>query len=307
LEVSRSFRHVPPQTWRIGVAKTFFLSAVFFHFDQSKMMTTKDYYQTLGLDADASAERIKEAYRKLAFQYHPDRNDKDPEAAENMKRINEAYAVLANPAKRREYDLLRRRFGSSAGDRFRNTYSDQDIFSGSDIHTVFEEMARAFGLRGFEDIFREFYGKNHSHFEFHRPGYSARGFFFSGPLRPGTARHHQRRVPGWLGKLPIYLLRKFTGLELPQNGGNIEDSLVLDPLQARQGGPYAYYHRQRSKKLVVQLPPDVRHGQRIRLTGMGQPGRNGGRDGDLYLKIRLRKPWLQTLKDSARKLIGERN
>ena len=65
----------------------------------------RDYYQILGVSEDASQEQIKAAYRRLAFQYHPDRNKEDTAAAEKMKEINEAYAILSNQAKRKEYDL----------------------------------------------------------------------------------------------------------------------------------------------------------------------------------------------------------
>jgi DnaJ-class molecular chaperone len=63
-------------------------------------MTQEDYYQILGVDQNASETKIKEAYRQLAFKYHPDRNRENTAAAEMMKKINEAYAVLSNPAKK---------------------------------------------------------------------------------------------------------------------------------------------------------------------------------------------------------------
>ena len=120
-----------------------------------------DYYQTLGVPPNADPKKIKLAYRELAFQYHPDRNKENPAAAEKMKRLNEAYAVLSHVQKRREYDTLRREFGSSARHRFRQNYTEKDIFSGSDIHRILEEMAKSFGFRGYHDIFREFYGKGY--------------------------------------------------------------------------------------------------------------------------------------------------
>jgi DnaJ-class molecular chaperone len=109
-------------------------------------MSPNDYYQILEVDQSASPKQIKDAYRKLAFKYHPDRNSKNPAAAEKMKGLNEAYAVLSDPVKRREYDTLKQHYGSSAYGQFRQNYSEQDIFSGSDINQILEQMARAFGL-----------------------------------------------------------------------------------------------------------------------------------------------------------------
>src|SRR4030042_7159125 len=98
-----------------------------------------------------------------------------------MKEINETYAVLSDPDKKREYDALSHEYGPSAYDRFRQTHSDQDIFRGSDINQVFQEMTRAFGFRGFEEVFRESYGQGYQSFEFRRPGVFGKGFLFFGP------------------------------------------------------------------------------------------------------------------------------
>jgi len=106
-----------------------------------------DYYQILSVPSGADSKKIKQAYRELAFQYHPDRNNENPAAVEKMKRINEAYAVLSDMQKRREYDTMRQQFGSSARHRFRQNYTEQDVFSGSDIHVILEEMAKSLSIR----------------------------------------------------------------------------------------------------------------------------------------------------------------
>jgi curved DNA-binding protein CbpA len=71
------------------------------------MQSERDYYEVLGIPPDASAEEVKKAYHKLAFQYHPDRQGKSEEAHRKMQELNEAYAILSDPTKRREYDLPR--------------------------------------------------------------------------------------------------------------------------------------------------------------------------------------------------------
>jgi len=101
------------------------------------MATKRDYYEILGVSKDASADEIKKIYRKLALQYHPDRN-KDAGAEEKFKEISEAYAVLSDSEKRSQYD----RFGHAGID---GQYSAEDIFRGAD-----------FG--GFGDIFEMFFG-----------------------------------------------------------------------------------------------------------------------------------------------------
>ncbi|MBW2516155.1 MAG: J domain-containing protein, partial [Deltaproteobacteria bacterium] len=110
----------------------------------------EDYYQILGVKKDASKEDIKKAYRKLAMKYHPDHTKGDKTAEEKFKKISEAYAVLSDPKKRKEYDT----FGAEG---FQQRFSQEDIFRGFD----------------FGDIFREF-------------GFG--GDFFSGRSRGGSTR-----------------------------------------------------------------------------------------------------------------------
>lgn len=258
-------------------------------------MSKQDYYQVLGVDANADAAAIKESYRKLAFRYHPDRNRETPQAAEKMKHLNEAYAVLSDPEKRRRYDALRHRFGNAAQQRFRQAHSDQDIFSGTDIRQIFEEMARAHGFRGFEEVFREFYSQAKGPLGDIPSGGSARGFVFKMPAGAGR-RARSAFLAGMAGRLIQSILSRFFHIEIPQDGDDINDTIRLSPELAASGGPYAYYHRQHDKKLVVQIPANLQDGQRIRLRGQGQAGRSGGKSGDLFLKARIRRSLRHRLK-----------
>lgn len=251
-------------------------------------MEQKDYYKVLGVEDTASPNTIKEAYRKLAFQYHPDRHGSDEASAEKMKAINEAYAVLSNEQKRREYDAMRHQFGDAAAGEFRKTYTEQDIFRDSDIHRIFEEVAKSFGLRGFEDIFKEHYGKGYRSFRMERPGFFMGGFIFSGGLDLSGAFRQLLSGQG-VGKISKLLFEQITGGQLPRKGADRVESLNLSADQAAKGGPYAYYYRKQSKKLIVKIPPGIRHGQRIRLQGLGEPGTGGGEAGDLYLKVNIKK------------------
>ncbi len=256
-----------------------------------------DYYQVLGVPPDSESGKIKQAYRDLAFKYHPDRNNENPAAAEKMKQVNEAYAVLSDTRKRRQYDALRHQYGSSARNQFRQQHSEKDIFSGSDIHKILEEMARSFGFRGYDDIFREFYGKGYRSFQIKRPGFFMGGFFFSGTMGPGF--HSKGRIP--MGNKPLMqlaqgLIQKITGLQPVSTGRDLTDAIQIDAALAQKGGPYAYEHLKRKKKLVVNIPPGVGDGLKIRLAGMGEAGKGGGPDGDLYLKIRIKKPLLERIK-----------
>ena len=265
------------------------------------MMNQKDYYEILKVDKEASPQKIKEAYRKLAFQYHPDRNRENPSAVEKMKEINEAYAVLYDPKKKKDYDTCFEQFGPYGYDRFKQRYSEQDIFRGSDIHKIFEEMAKTFGFRSFEEVFRESYGQGYRTFEFQRPGASGRGFIFFGPgfrrIKGQEIPGSSEIFPGTLGKVIQYFLKKTLGIGEPGRGKDLEDVIYLNPRQALEGGKGKYLHRKRSKELIINIPPAIKEGQRIRLKRMGVPGKEGGESGDLYLKVKIKKPLLQRMKD----------
>jgi curved DNA-binding protein len=204
--------------------------------------------------------------------------------------------VLSDPDKRRAYDTLRRQFGAGAYDRFRGSYSRADIFRDSDIHQVFETMANRFGFRGFDEVFKEFYGTGYKSFDFSQPGFFAKGFVFFGPL--SGKRHPENFFPmtGRIGQAIRFLTKKASEGTLSEKSPDIHEVLHLSPEQADKGGPYAYFAEHRSKKLIVKIPPKVREGQQIRLTGMGKGSKEGKTPGDLYLQVKIKQPLLEKVK-----------
>jgi len=283
-------------------------------------VNNKDYYTILGASENATAEEIKKTYRKLAFQYHPDRN---PGSEEKMKEINEAYAVLSDPGKRREYDSLRQNYGFFARDRFRQAYTEQDIFRDSDIDHIFEELSRAFGLSRPEDIFSRstFYGKQYRNFEFRGPGFSGRGFFFFGPM-PQAYRDMMKESSNRTGEVSArrsslsskllmkgvkafqkHVAKKY-GLELPERGKDIQDEIKITPDLASTGGKVLYHYMKPGnvRDLMIKIPPGIRKGQRVRLRGMGGDGKHGGDPGDLYLQVKIRTSFLRKVREFFQKI-----
>ena len=272
-------------------------------------MSQKDYYKILNVDNKAGQQQIKDAYRGLALQYHPDRNRGNPAVAERMKEINEAYAVLSDLTKRRAYDAMRQQYGSFAYDQFRQGYSEQDIFKGSDINTIFEEIARASGLSGFNEIFREFYGPEYRAFGFQRPGFFVRGSVHFSPFGrrynydQGDRNAHGGVIRpsfplgGNLGKIAKFVFKKIVGVEWPEKGKDWQGVIYVDPRQAEGGAEVRYFNRRRSRDLRVKIPPGIKDGQQIRLKGMGASGKGGAEAGDLYLKVSMKKSLLQKLRD----------
>jgi len=114
----------------------------------NKMAEKRDYYEVLGVSKTAPKDEIKDSYRKLAMQYHPDRN-KSPDAEEKFKEISEAYAVLSDDEKRRQYDTL-----GHAG--FDQRYTREDIFRGADFESIFRDLGSG---SNFGDIFSFLFGR----------------------------------------------------------------------------------------------------------------------------------------------------
>ncbi len=217
-------------------------------------MAGKDYYAILGVSRNASQDEIKKAYRKLALKYHPDRNKGNPAAEERFKEINEAYAVLSDPEKRRQYDM----FGAEG---FGQRFSQEDIFRNFDFSSIFSE----FGIGGDDFIGRIFghMGKG-SGFGGHRRRCQQEapfGFdFFSQQASPGTQKGQDITV-----ELTISLEESVRGTE----------KLITYQLDGRK------------ERVSVKIPPGIEEGKKLRLAGKGQPSPWGGPPGDLYIKIRI--------------------
>jgi curved DNA-binding protein len=211
-------------------------------------MQFKDYYQTLGVVRDATAEDLKKAFRKLARKYHPDVS-KEADAELRMREINEAYAVLSDPEKRAAYDQLGR--GYQPG---------QDFRPPPDWDAGFEFSGQGFSpheAADFSDFFAELFGR--------MGGAGAR------------RAHAGFRVQGEDHHAKVLL-----DLEDAFSGATRQITLRVPQVDA-QGRV-----RLVTRTLNVKIPRGVRAGQVIRLAGQGAPGADGGPPGDLLLEVQFK-------------------
>lgn len=249
----------------------------------------KDYYGILGVDPKATEEDIKRAYRRLAFQFHPDRNPGNRWAEEKFREITEAYGVLIDREKRQRYDQARQfGFGQGYARQFRQEEIFRDIFNNPYFNEIFRDLAREFqrsGLR-FDDRF------------FNRTFFGGKGFFFGGiffapfPIRFKTHGFEKRETPFKIEKKRGILQRigdKISGYlqnrlrSLPQKD-YLTYNITISPEEAQSGveTKIAYPLEGRTERLMVKIPAGVKEGTKLRLRGKGRGG------GDLYLRIKIR-------------------
>jgi len=218
----------------------------------------KDYYGILGVTRNASDIEIKKAYRKLAMQYHPDRNPgKEKWANEKFKDINEAYGVLGDPQKRRQYD------------QFGTVGNVGDIFGSSFTATTFEEMMKDLGGAGLrfdflDDIFGDFLKGRGSSFSFRS---------FGG--RPGRVIFEAR--PGQ----EINLDEIFGQSRRPQE---VHYELAISQKEASRGVKKIL--KRKGKKLEVKIPAGVRTGSVVKLRNARQI--SDGLPGDILIRITVK-------------------
>ncbi len=261
------------------------------------MAEKRDYYEVLGVDRNADDATIKSAYRKLAKKYHPDMNPGDKEAEAKFKECSEAYAVLSDPEKRKQYD----QFGHAA---FEGGVGGGGFdFSGMD----FSDM--------FSDIFGDFFGGGTSrrrasngpmkganlraavNISFHDAAFGCTKELeivlkdecetcHGTGCRPGTGK---KKCPKCGGKGQIVMTQQsFFGTiqnvtTCPDCHGTGE--IIESPCPDCHGTGYVA----KKKRLSVNIPAGIDDGQAVRIRGKGEPGTNGGERGDLLVEVRVKE------------------
>ncbi len=252
------------------------------------MSKKRDYYEVLGVDRSASAEEIKKSYRKVAMQFHPDRNPGDKKAEDQFKEAAEAYSVLSDSSKRSQYD----QFGHSMGGR-------SGGFGGG--HSDFGDI--------FEDVFEGFFGGGGRQSQNRaRKGsdleYSVE-MTLEEVLKPKTI---DLKIPRFetcsdcsgsgaaagSKKSTCHDCRGTGHIRVSQGFFNMQTtcprcrgagSWIDNPCDTCSGAG----RTRQTQKLEVKIPAGMDHGTRLRVTGEGEAGLNGGPRGDLYVQVLLKK------------------
>jgi molecular chaperone DnaJ len=284
------------------------------------MSSKKDYYDVLNIQRSASKEEIKNSYRKLALQYHPDRN-KSPGAEEKFKEISEAYAVLSDDEKRKRYDT----YGHVGA---------EEVFRGSEAN--FDEVFKDIGFGGFRDIFDQIFGGRGGVGNVGNDPFGGFGFSFGGGRRKGRdiiydvelsleevlkGRKDEIELPklekcsncGGGGSAPGTKPRKCTvcngqGQTRRIYSQNRFSTFVsLEPCRTCQGQgeiidkPCAVCNGsgrfKKNKKLKLEIPAGVEDGMTLQLRGEGEPSENAPAD-DLLIRVHVKPhPVFERLED----------
>lgn len=220
-------------------------------------MSKKDFYQLLGVSKSATADEIKKAYRKMAMQYHPDKNQGNKKAEEKFKEISEAYEVLSDEKQRQNYDNFGHA-GVGQGNPFAGGAGGGNPFGGFG-----SRPGAGPGPDQFQDIFGDVFGDI-----FGQTG-RAGGNHFGGAGRAKASRQQSRGSD----------LRYTLSISLEEAAVGCEKTISF----VRQLGP-----REETAKLSVTVPAGVKEGQRLKLTGEGdRPAQGVG--GDLFVIVELQE------------------
>jgi len=261
------------------------------------MAEKRDYYEVLGVSKNASKDEIKDAYRKLAMQFHPDRN-KAPEAEEKFKEISEAYAVLSDDQKRQQYDTL-------GHDGFDQRYTPEDIFRGADFDSIFRDIGFGFG-----DLFRAIFGGGGG---FRERANRGQDLVYDLGLTLEEAakgvekeivvpRTEKCEVCGGSGASPgtsPIICPKCNGAGRVRNMRRSSFAMYVQvtPCANCRGrgtlieSPCDKCHGtglvRKRRKINVKVPAGIDEGYQLRLRGEGGVAPNGGETGDLYVLVHI--------------------
>ena len=264
------------------------------------MAEKRDYYEVLGVPKNASKDEIKDAYRKLAMQFHPDRN-KAPEAEEKFKEISEAYAVLSDDQKRQQYDTL-----GHAG--FDQRYTPEDIFRGADFDSIFRDIDFGFG-----DLFRTLFGGGFGGGGFRERVKRGQDLVYDLELTLEEAakgaekeivvpRTEKCEVCGGSGASPgtsPITCPKCNGAGQVRNMRRSSFAMYVQvtPCANCRGrgtlieSPCNKCHGsgrvKKRRKISVKVPEGIDEGYQLRLRGEGGVAPNGGEPGDLYVLVHI--------------------
>ncbi|MDR1888844.1 MAG: molecular chaperone DnaJ [Zoogloeaceae bacterium] len=258
-------------------------------------MSKKDFYEVLGVNSDASEDEIKKAYRKLAMKYHPDKNPDNPSAEEKFKEVKEAYEILSDSQKRTAYD------------QYGHAGVDPQAGFGGDGRQGFGNFADAFGGI-FDEIFGNRGGGGHgggrgnvyrgadlrynleitleqaakgTETKIRIPTMETCNTCHGSGAKPGT---QPTTCPTCGGSGQIRLQQGFFSIQQTCHKCHGTGRFIPDPCPGCHGAGRLKQH----KTLAVKIPAGVDEGDRIRLTGEGEHGVNGGPSGDLYVQVHLK-------------------
>jgi molecular chaperone DnaJ len=244
----------------------------------------RDYYEILGVDRNADADGLKKAFRKMAMQYHPDRNPGDKAAEESFKEASEAYEILSDAERRARYD----RFGHQGLEGF---------------------SAQSYGAVNFNDIFGEIFGdifgggrrrgrsrgqdlRYNLEIAFEEAAFGSEvKVKIPRPKRceecagTGSKSKQLRTCPTCGGAGEVRFTQGFFAVARPCSQCNGSGKVVSDPCRVCKGSGTT----DSITELSVKIPPGVDTGTRVRLSGEGEPGENGGPPGDLYVVVHVRE------------------
>jgi curved DNA-binding protein len=278
-------------------------------------MASDDYYRELGVSRDASADEIKKAYRKLAVKYHPDKNKGDKSAEEKFKKISEAYAVLSDPEKKKQYDT----YGSTD---FHQKYSQEDIFRNFDFSNIFRDLGfdMGFGSGGFN--FGGKSGHRSSHHRFTHGGMAKGGdLTYEIPLTPHEILNGtEKTVSVGTGQLKVKIPKgMITGKKIrlqgkgqsSPGGGQAGDLFIVSKVVPDSGfeadghdltscyeirlteavlGTKINVKTIDGTEICITVPPGTQHKTRMRIPGRGIPHMQGNSRGDMYVMINVKMP-----------------